>query len=238
MPTIRFWPSVLLLAGLLVSHAHAIHADDTRAQVLAILKKVETVGPFRCTGVATGTAFKDGQPNPRGTATSRIWQKGPYYRSEPVGQKSGIIINRPEGFFICEEKTGTCIQPPDFSKETVLQEFKMPPNATTGVERIWSDLLDSQDLKIIGRSVVDGKPATIVAYTTSQFGLERSGKVWLWNDNGLALKTEVTITTNGAGAVVVTQRAELTNFVFEDIADSLFEVPQGQVQKIPEDWHP
>jgi hypothetical protein len=45
-------------------------------------------------------------------------------------------------------------------------------------------------------------------------------------------------TTSLNEAVVGTQRTQWKDFVFENIPDSLFDVPQGQVQKLPEDWYP
>ena len=244
MSTRQFWISTLLLIGLVVSgkmwaqpEQSTAATNGPRAQVLAVLKKLETVGSFRCTCVMTGTAVKEGESKPPTTVTSRIWQKGPYYRSEPVGSKSGLIINLPEGFFLYQEETGTYTQPPDFAKEAMLQGFKLPPNPSTGVERIWSDMLDSKDLKIVGTDVVDGKPAIVITYTTPPFGVGRDNiKLWLWNDNGLALRTKKTITMNEA--VVGTLTTEWKDFVFEDVPDSLFEVPQNQIQKLPEDWHP
>ena len=210
---------------------------ETRAQVLALLKKLETVGSFRCTSVTTVTAVQGGESKPPATITSRIWQKGPYYRSEPVGSKEGMIINRPEGFFLYQEKAGTYIQPPDFSKEAMLQGFKLPSNTSTEIERIWSDMLDSKDLKIVGTDMFNGKSVTIVAYTTSPFGVgQHDVKRWLWNDKGLVLRTEETTSMNGA--VVGREVTELKDMVFEDIPDSLFEVPKEKVQKLPENWHP
>ncbi len=210
---------------------------ETRARVLAILKRLETVGPFHGTSVTTVTGVVEGESKPPVTATSRIWQKGPYYRLEPVKSKEGTLIKGPSGFYLYQERADIYVQPPDFGREAMFQEFKLPPDASTGVERIWSDMLDSPALKIIGTDVLDGKPVTVVTYTASLYVVGQNDvKCWLWNDNGLALKTEEK--SSLSGAAVGTKVTELHELVFEDIPDSLFAVPPEKVQKLPENWHP
>jgi len=211
--------------------------NGVRVEVLRILKKLETVGPFHCMEVRMATSSQPGEAPKSATATSKVWQKGPYWRQEGVEPGASLAINKPEGFFIYQEEAKTFVQPPDFAKEEMLRTFKLPPNQSTGVERIWSDVLDSADLKILGEEVVDGKGATLISYSTSPFGIGREEiKLWLWNDTGLILRREKTVYINEV--VVGTERTEWKEFVFEDMPDSLFDVPQEQIQKLPEDWHP
>ena len=235
---LRYWVVGLLLVGLVLADPTSAQSEkpeaarDDRAQVLVILKKLETVKPFHCTSMTTVIGTQgEGRQNPA-ARTAKIWQKGPYFRAE---QADETIINRPEGFFLYEEKTGTYTQPPDFAKVAILQTFKVPPNASTTVEQIWSDALDSTDLRILGTDVIDGKEATRIAYTTSPFGGRVDVKLWLWNDKGLALKTEATSFMNEQPTA--TEITEWRDFVFEDIPDSLFDVQQEKIQKLPENWH-
>ena len=230
----------LMLGGVVLWSSPVTQAEQeggTRAQVLAILKKLETIEPFRCTSVATVIRPEGKGAPPLRSVSTQIWQKGPYFRSEPVGSKEGMLINRPEGFFIYSEAENGYTQTPDFAKEAILQGFKLPPNNATGVERIWADALESPDLQIIGTEAIDGKEATVISYTTSPLGVGRDDiKLWLWNEKGLMLKEEKTTSMNDN--VIGTEITEWKDFVFEEIPDSLFEVPQDQIQKLPEDWHP
>jgi hypothetical protein len=239
-----YWTVGLLTASLALSpptypqpEESGAAPNEARVEVLRILRKLEVVGPFHCVEVMTTTSSRPGETHQSATVTTKVWQKGPYWRQEGVEPAASLTINRPEGFFLYQNETKTFIQPPDFAKEEMLRTFKLPPNQSTGVERIWSDVLDSPDLKILGEDVVDGKQATLISYSTSPFGVGREEiKLWLWNETGLTLRREKTVYLNEA--VVGTERMEWKEFVFEDIPNSLFDVPQEHIQKLPEDWHP
>jgi len=70
--------------------------------------------------------------------------------------------------------------------------------------------------KIVGVETIDGNVCTVVEYTDQG----STTKVWLWQARGLPLKTEA---TTPMGKVTVT----LKNISFENIDDSLFELPAG-----------
>lgn len=53
-------------------------------------------------------------------------------------------------------------------------------------------------------------------------------KVWIWNETGLPLKIVSAVQTNGT---TVSTTTEWKNFVFEDVPDSLFEVPHDKLVK-------
>jgi len=213
-------------------------ANEARGEVLTILKKLETVEPFRCKSITTSTISQPDKPAIQAEAITQIWQKGPYWRSEHLSpEKGGLSVNRPEGLYLYNDITKTFTRFPDFAKATLLQAFKLPPNESTGIEQIWSDVLDSPDLKVLETEMLDGKEATGISYTTSPYGVGHNEiKLWLWNENGLSLRKEETVSREGK--ILRTTRTEWKEFLFEDLPDSLFDVPQEQVQKLPEDWHP
>ncbi len=69
---------------------------------------------------------------------------------------------------------------------------------------------------IVGTETIDEKNCTVIEYHYQGTNV----KTWIWNDYGYPVRMETT--TNGVTSVV-----EWKNFDFSDIADSMFELPEG-----------
>jgi outer membrane lipoprotein-sorting protein len=69
---------------------------------------------------------------------------------------------------------------------------------------------------IVGTETIDGKVCTVIEYNYTQANV----KTWIWNDKGYPVRMEST--SNGVTSIV-----EWKNFDFSDIADSMFELPEG-----------
>ncbi|MDD4874063.1 MAG: hypothetical protein PHE15_03720 [Dehalococcoidales bacterium] len=69
---------------------------------------------------------------------------------------------------------------------------------------------------IIGTETLDGKVCLVVEYTYEG----TTSKMWIWKQYGFPIRVEVT-TTEGTTVM------EYKNISFEDIADSIFELPEG-----------
>lgn len=70
--------------------------------------------------------------------------------------------------------------------------------------------------KVVGTESIDGKVCSVIEYTSGQ----GSVKTWIWQDNGLPIRTEI---TSGADKTTI----EYKNIYFTDIPDSMFELPEG-----------
>jgi outer membrane lipoprotein-sorting protein len=71
-----------------------------------------------------------------------------------------------------------------------------------------------------GTATIDGKLCTIIEYTYGDSGNTVNAKAWIWNENGLPIKMEI---TDKSGTTTI----EYNNISLADIADSVFVLPAG-----------
>jgi hypothetical protein len=84
-----------------------------------------------------------------------------------------------------------------------------------------------QDVKILGTEALDGREATVIGLVGKGTDGEILTKLWVWNQKGLYLKTE-TLSPDEPSA---SETMEWRNFVFEEIADAVFDVPEDKIIK-------
>ncbi len=70
--------------------------------------------------------------------------------------------------------------------------------------------------KVIGTETIDGKLCTVVEYVTPK----RRMKMWIWQKHGFPIRVEM---TGDKGTTVM----EYKNISFDNIPDSMFELPAG-----------
>jgi len=153
--------------------------------------------------------------------TLRIWQKSPFVKVDFNASFKGSttfsqkIIIRPEGIYACTS--------PQEEYELVTEVADMSHLA--GVHESIREIRENESLKSLGTETIDGKPATVIEYTCTGAGGDRlfKRKAWLWNAKGLPLKVESKEERKGVTYVTIIEYKE---YSFEDIADSVFEVPQ------------
>ncbi|OGD32392.1 hypothetical protein A3C91_05060 [Candidatus Azambacteria bacterium RIFCSPHIGHO2_02_FULL_52_12] len=154
--------------------------------------------------------------------TTKIWQKLPYMRMDSSGttlEKTFLtrIIVRPEGVYFYDESR---------------DKYSIAPsqNLFKSLEEIVKRILEKKTFKIVGKELIDGVPTTIIEDSTEGEGMGGNtlvtSKSWISNEQGIPLKIKTTYTSN---SVITEAVVENTNFVFEDIPDSVFEVPQDKI---------
>jgi len=185
-----------------------------------ILAKAENIGPVQYEIVST--ISMTGVPQEVTTiVTMKVWQKMPYMRMDSTtAGTTTIMIVRPDAVYFY-----------DASKDKYL---KMTPEemATKFTQKSFTELSkeikESGTLKELGTEIIDGKLTTIIEYSITVEETIITQKLWIWNEKGVPLKAE---STTGMGEIVTTTKMEYKNFVFEDIPDSVFEVPEDKIIK-------
>lgn len=182
-----------------------------------ILAKAENIGPVQYEIISTVTSITGVTI----TVTMKVWQKIPYMRidSTTAGTTTKMIVHPDAVYFY------------DASKDKYL---KMTPEemATKFIQKSFAELSteikESETLKELGTETIDGKLTTIIEYSITVGETIITQKLWIWNEKGIPLKAE---STTEIGETVTTTKMEYKNFVFEDIPDSVFEVPEDKIIK-------
>lgn len=140
----------------------------------------------------------------------KTWIKNKKMRSEMDNPaEGGTIIT-----IVDSEKGFAYVYQPEQKMATKMDiSMAQQEDSATPVETLESYKPDS--MKLVGRETVDGKKCLIY-----EFKDESQTKAWLWEDNGLPIKTEVMI--DGKKAVGL-----FKNLKIGDVADSMFTLPEG-----------
>ncbi len=152
----------------------------------------------------------NGNPSPA-TITTKYWIKEPYAKME--GTSGGITqttIMRPEGVYIYNSSNGTYVKT---SSETPLSQQNF--------NDFLKQVKENKNYQVIGKETINGKTSTILSYTNTSMGMNVDTKMWIWNEKGLPLKMEMTMTF---GSAVSTTTILMDNFSFADIPDSTFNI--------------
>jgi len=135
-----------------------------------------------------------------------------------------------------KEKTTTMIVHPDavyfydaaadkYTKMT-LEEMTMGFTQKS-VKELANEIKNNETLKEFGTEMIDRKLTTIIEISLKVGVSDITQKMWIWNEKGIPLKTEMTTVM---GDFESTVKSEHKNFIFEDIPDSMFEVPKDKIQ--------
>ena len=75
--------------------------------------------------------------------------------------------------------------------------------------------------RIAGNETIDRVATTVLQYSTSDLGGSTTTKVWIWNDKGIPIKTQITVLM---GDMTFVTTKVMKNFDFNDISSSEFSV--------------
>lgn len=190
---------------------------DTKESIKNILAKSENIGSIKYEKISNTYSANDFTKS-TATLTSKVWQKIPFAKIDIEFGPGGLttlskkIIVRPEGVYDY-----------DSSKDKYTKISKAVPDL---MQELLKGIRESNSLKSLGTETIDGKLATVVEYTFISREQSFTLKVWLWNEKGLPLKTESTAEIIGVNYIT---KIEYKNFNFEDIPDSVFEVPKDKI---------
>lgn len=144
----------------------------------------------------------------------KIWQKPPYLKEEITSTTAGIttnvsMIQRPEGTYVYNAQEGTYVL------TTNTQDLQQSNSEMT------QDLLNNQTITNLGTDTIDGKETTIIQYTPFQQGTLMTAKMWIWNERGVPLQAQFSMTMQNA---TITMNYLYNNYSFSEIPDSTFSV--------------
>ena len=192
--------SSTLVCILLISGCSS-NKPATNASIQDILAKASSITSVKYDMVST--FFVNGTETQN--RTQIIWEKPPFMKiNASMGSISQVFIKRPEGMYM--EITGTH----KFTKIYGTFPEKSLMNQSNA-------LLSNITFRIVGNETINGVATTVLQYSTSQSGSSTTTKVWIWNDKGIPIKTQVTVSMKKM--IVV-----MKNFDFSDIPISEFSV--------------
>ena len=202
---------VFTIPGLAQEKQQGSGYQEAAEKLETLSKKAESVSSVRYKSARTLKMYQPGLSPQTITATSTHWIKGKYSRVESVSSDSafaGITIGRPDGFY--KEESGQYIK--------LLNE---PPS---GVRDEWTKSLKHVTSRVLGTEIIDSKESTVFEFSSDSGSVL---KEWIWNKNGLPLKIESSSVSDSQISQSFTE--EYSEFVFEDIPDSMFEVPRDKI---------
>ena len=140
-----------------------------------------------------------------GSVLATVWEEGLKTREEMTsqGMTTIIIMDMDAGvYYMNTPGTNMWIK-------TTLDTSMIPEGAAENP----NDILDFNP-EILGTETIDGKSCTVIQWTIDSGTV----KEWIWTDRGFPIKIEST-TDMGTSTI------EFTNISFDDIDDSMFELP-------------
>ncbi len=152
------------------------------------------------------------------SATMKIWQEKPYFKEQITSSAYGMtntisVIQRPDGTYVYDASQGKYVLTTDFSSlATSLQYLD---------SEMIKNLLNNQSNIQFETETIDGKIATTFEYKMSFMGTNITTKIWIWNEKGLPLKADMDMTME---QTTMAMDFIFTNYSFEDIPDSTFNV--------------
>ncbi len=138
-----------------------------------------------------------------------IWEKPPYMKFyESQGNDSRVFINRPEGVYV---------ELPD-KHIFVRSNITLPEESLITLSE---KLLSSISFSIVGSETINSVATTILQYSNNTSNKTTTTKVWIWNDKGIPIQTQVTL---HIGSITLITTKTMKNFDFSTIPDSEFSV--------------
>ena len=178
---------VLLMSG-------CFSNPPAKTTISDILAKAKDIGPVKYDSITT--SLENGTFT---NLTKHIWEEPPYIKlNVTVGQGYSVFIKTPDGVYVNIPGTNK------FSRIN----FTFPQPSL--IEQS-NELLTNISFTIVGNETIDGHAATILQYEVSQTGSSITTKVWIWNDKGIPLETQI---TRVLGTRTVFTKIVNTNFVF------------------------
>ncbi len=174
----------------------------------------ETLGDIlsRTAGVASVKYDVVITPPGKPPITQKIWLKKNKMRMELIVQGQSVVN-------LTDTVLKTMISYMPSQNTAIRMDFSQAsPSATDSAKSV-----ENYKPTIIGTEILNGKVCLVVEHITK----DGSGKMWIWKQYGLPVRSEV---TSPEGKTIM----EYQNFEFTDIPDSTFDLPAGvQVMSLP-----
>jgi len=177
----------------------------TTTSIQGILAKAKNIGPARY--LAVTTYFVNGTLTMN--ETKSIIEKSPYMKVKMSdGISSLIMIKRPDGVYVYNSESN------NYTK--IDTSFSEP-----SLEELSNAFLLNISFRVVGNETINGNATTIIQYTTNESGILGTAQIWIWNEKGIPIKSQITVLM---GKTTLTTKTEYVNFVFGDIPLSEFSV--------------
>jgi outer membrane lipoprotein-sorting protein len=150
-----------------------------------------------------------------GLMTSKMYQKGHKSKMETnmMGMNMTVITDGDQKIlytWMVDQKKATKT---DLTKET-------PVQSQANVQDFWDS-----DLVVTGTETLEGKVCTVVDYNKTTTEGKMTGKIWIWQEKGVPLRMDTTMTSTSEKGMNLTVTIEFKNYEFVDLEDSLFVLP-------------
>jgi hypothetical protein len=192
-----------------------------RAALEALRNKAASFPSVRYTVHGTQTippgpeaVLYEGHP-PKETVTIAIWRKGSHRRQDTT-LSSGehvVVIEGPDGRYASDPATEF------YTRSELDAQEQVPPWVSC------QPVKESDTAKILRKETVEGIPVTVFEQTLADG--PAVVKAWVRDDTGFAVRTETVMSWSGSSVLMI---AECSQFSFDVLPDSLFQVPQGKVR--------
>lgn len=211
--------SILLVMPLFCFAQEIGIQKDEKDVIKDILLKMKEIGPIQYTAIETYSTQESTKESKSSSITRNVFGKQPFWKivTKSRSGNSEVII-RPEGSYL------------GFSNDDSYEQYvKVPPSreAITFTE-LAEQIESSPTVKLLGTERVDGKE-TIVVKMDIGSGVQIEKKIWIWKENGIPARIEFKSKDKD---VLIIMRTENKDFVFEDIPDSIFEVPKDKIKDL------
>ena len=222
---------ILVIGGVLAYQYLWIPKEEAKTEkkfVIELLAKTEEIGPMQYEAVSVTSISDTTQPETV-TVTMEVWQKGEKMKIKYSGgiEEGGTteMIIHPDAVYFYDSSKDKYIKT---YKETVTSSRMTLIYGQKSFEEISKELKESTDFKLLGTETINGKLCTVIEYSVMVKDILVSQKIWIWNEKGIPVKGIATFKT---GEIIIITKIENKNFIFEDILDSVFEVPEDKIVK-------
>lgn len=235
---------IIAIVGIIVLSNHLLEESSTqpitntqpsktpvKESIQDILAKAETVGPVKFDVVASETSDVNLPTKNIEMATAKIWLKKPYMK---IDIKNLTYINEKKEIVPVDDAnlvSSEIIHPDANYIYNVFTDMydKIPFIFSPKLSgEILKKITENPTLKELGTTTYDGKLATIIEYSYTLKKDLITTKFWIWNEKGLPLKEESTFLDKDKNIISMTTN-EYKNYIFEDIPDSIFEIPEDKI---------
>ena len=195
----------MLLCCLMVCGCTQQQTPTSKISIRDILAKAKTIGPVKYDVITIPMINGNYTVN----RTLTIWEEPPYLKvNMSMGPSYKVFITRPNGTYV------NISGPQKFIKTNIA----FPETSLIAQSNA---LRSNITFRVVDNVTIDGNAATILQYTTNRSGGLTTTKVWIWNEKGIPLQTEITVVI---GKRTFATKTINKNFVFGDIPLSEFSV--------------
>ena len=186
-----------------------------------IISKVESIDSIQYTSISTTLINEISDTPSNYTIVTKIYDKKPNIRIKSSAEHDNDLIPmsdaivHPDAVYIYDAYRNEYM--PVTSQEGIMKFSQV------SLQGFINQIKNNDTVKRSGTDVIDGKKATIIEFFFTDKRIKYSYKIWVWDEKGIPLRSEITSVFEEKMMVM---RCEFANISFKEIPDSLFQVPE------------